>query len=116
MYPFAGWKEFVEINLKTYTRYSRDQCTLASNHLSAVEDVSILEMAVDYCLENKTISMRELIDTYEHMLDEHKEEEATIHEAFLSLLRKDRVESPVVSKRTVAEYETIIGSSQGGAR
>ena len=94
MHSFAAWKEFVEINLKSFQRHTRDQCIYAKKHFQEVEEGSILEMAVQYCLENKTVSMTELQDTYQYMLQEHKQDQATIQNVFMRLIGNPRPESP----------------------
>jgi len=114
MYSFESWKVFVQINVKTFNRYSRDQCLLAKKHFQEVEDESILEMSVQYCLENKTYSMTDLKDTYDHMLTEHKQEQQLIHQAFLGAFWKMKPQPLTVSKRRVEEYETLVGRLPGG--
>ena len=116
LHNFEAWKVFVEINEKTYPRYVRDQYIIAKNKLSNIADTGIFEMAVQYCLDNKTFSMTELKDTYRHKLKEHKEEQTVIHNAFLGLLHKPKPKGPAVAKRSVSEYETIVGCSHGGGK
>jgi hypothetical protein len=108
LYDFEIWKEFVEINTKTYNRFSRDQYIIARNKFSKVEDTAIFEMAVEYCLSNKTYSMTELSDTYNHKLSEHKEEQEIIRNTFMGLLSNSKPNAPDVAKRNLAEYETVI--------
>jgi hypothetical protein len=114
MYEFESWKEYVRLNSKTYSRYSRDQFLYAGKHLKDVEEVSILEMAVIYCLENKTYSMTQLKDTYEYQLKEHKEEQNVIHNLFQSLPQKLSYSFPDVAKRSLTEYETLVSPLKGG--
>ena len=70
-------------------------------------------MAVEYCLSNKTYSMTELSDTYNHKLSEHEEEQETICNAFMGLLNNTKPEAPYVAKRDLTEYETVIS---GGSK
>jgi len=116
MHTFGGWKKFVQINLKTYARYTRDQCLFAGKHFAELEDAAIFTMALDYCLENKTISMTELLDTYKYLLEEHKQEEAAIQTIFMGALKAIERNEVKVSKRSVSEYETLIGAAQGGTK
>jgi hypothetical protein len=109
LYDFSAWKEFVEINARTYPRYTRDQYLIAQNQFAGVEDASIFEMAVEYCLLNKTCSMTDLRDTYRHKLSEHKEDQAAIHKAFARLAGKAIPKGPAVAKRSVSEYEILAG-------
>jgi transposase len=113
MHDFENWKEFIEINTKTYNRFSRDQYIIARNKFSKIEDTAIFEMAVEYCLSNKTYSMTELSDTYNYMLSEHEEEQETIRNAFMGLLNSTKPKAPHVAKRDLTEYETVIS---GGSK
>jgi hypothetical protein len=61
------WKEFLGLNFKTFDRYTRDQCREARNHFKDKKtDEAVLKEAIQYCLENKTYSMKNLYDSYEH--------------------------------------------------
>ena len=113
MFPFPSWKTFVKQNKKAFSRYSRDQFLEAKKLFAEKGDTSILEDAVDFCLTNNTVSMRELFDTYSHLLQEHTEQQHTIQEAFSSIFSKP-VQSPHVTKRAICEYESAIGSPKGG--
>jgi hypothetical protein len=116
MYEFISWKEFIHLNNRTYSRYSRDQLLYAKKHLKHVEDESILEMAIVYCLENKTYSMNQLKDTYEYQLNEHKKEQGIIHNLFQRLPEKLSYSFPDVAKRSVNEYESIVRPPSGGTQ
>jgi transposase len=116
LHEFTLWKEYVGLNMKAYPRYSRDQLLYAKNHLKDVEDVSILEMSVAYCIENKTYSMKQLKDTYEYQLREHKEDQNIIRTLFQGLTEKPTYQSPEVSSRSVEEYERLVKSAGGGER
>jgi len=113
LYDFDSWKVFVEKNIKTYSRYSRDQCIYAGKNLQNIEDVNILEMAVEYCLENKTYSMGQLKDTFQYHLQEYKEEQSIIQDLFTNLSIKTNYSSPDVKKRDLTEYENIINAQSG---
>jgi transposase len=113
LYTFESWKLFIHLNVKAFKRYSRDQCMLAGKYFKKVEDESILEMAVEYCLENNTYSMTELKDTYDYMLTQHTQEQQLIHQAVLGALRTTRPEALTVSKRRVEEYETLVSPLPG---
>jgi len=114
MHSFLRWKEFVDLVLSVFTRYTRDQCLLALKHFANVEDKTVLEMAVDYCLENSTISMTNLRDTYDHMLHQQKQEQEAVHQALLGTFTSlARQKPPRVSTRSVEEYEQLIGPFSG---
>lgn len=116
MYEFSSWKEYVGLNIKAYPRYSRDQFIYAGKHLKDVEDVSILETAVLYCLENGTYSMTQLKDTYEYQLNEHKKEQSIIHNLFQRLPEKLSYSFPDVARRSLTEYESLVSPPGGGAK
>ena len=73
-------------------------------------------MAVEYCLENKTFSMTALADTYRHLLEEQNQEAANVQNILTGPFGAMKHEAPEVAARSVAEYETMVKSSQGGAR
>ena len=112
LYPFESWKEFVKLNIKTYSRFSRDQCLIAQKHLSKVVDEGILELAVDYCLSNKCTSMADLKDRYNYQLKEHKEEVNLIHSLFNGKALNLKHTPPEVNARSMDCYESLIKSSR----
>jgi hypothetical protein len=68
-----NWISFLEINFRTFARYTRDQCLEARKYFSDQEiDLESFDMAIGYCLENKTYSMANLNDCYNHFTDEKK--------------------------------------------
>lgn len=75
---FAGenWKLFTYSNFKTFSRYVRDQCLEAKKYFMNKEiDPLILDKALEYCLENNTLSFANLNDTYTYFKREHEREE-----------------------------------------
>ena len=115
LHSFDSWRMLLKLNFEKFGRYTRDQCLLARKHLSAVEDEGVFEFAVQYCIENNTVSMTELKDTYEHMLSEHRAEVQQVHKAFLKAFGANRTQPPAVSKRSVKAYESLVSSAAGGA-
>ena len=113
LYPFESWKEFVKLNIKTFSRFSRDQCLIAQKHLSKVADEGILEMAVDYCLLNKCTSMSDLKDRYIYQLKEHREDEKYIHSLFTGKTFNLKYNPPIVNKRSIDDYESVVTSYKG---
>jgi hypothetical protein len=109
LHDFDMWKEFIEANTKFFPRYVRDQFLYAQKHLSRVEDESILEMAVDYCLQNRTFAMTELLDTYRHYLKEKEEDQKMIQTAFLNVMKETAKPCVRVPQRPVTHYEQLAG-------
>jgi len=116
MYEFSSWKEYVGLNIKAYPRYSRDQFLYARKHLKDVEDVSILETVVVYCIENGTYSMTQLKDTYEYQFHEHRKDQKIIHNLFQGLPEKHAYSIPNVASRSLNEYESLVSPPGGGAK
>lgn len=116
IYEFSNWKEFVKLNIKAYPRYVRDQLIYAEKHLKEVEDESILERAVLYCLENKTYSMTQLKDTYDYKLREHQQEQKIIHNLFQDFPEKISYSVPEVATRSVSEYENLVSPLEGSMK
>ena len=114
MFDDEGWKEFVYQTKKAYPRYCRDQYTLALKVFSSLEDPGIFQMALDYCLDNKTFGMKVLYDTYKHYLKEHKEEQEIIFNAFKGITSLEDIPEVEVSKRSVDEYAALV--KKGGVK
>lgn len=76
LFPQARWKAFAEKNFRTYSRYVRDQCVEAKKYFTK-DDVEpfVLNKALDYCLENNTLSFADLHDTYHYFKREEEETE-----------------------------------------
>jgi hypothetical protein len=76
LFPESRWKAFAEKNFRTYSRYVRDQCVEAKKYF-AKDDVDpfVLNKALDYCLENNTLSFADLHDTYHYFKREGEETE-----------------------------------------
>jgi hypothetical protein len=76
LFPQAIWKAFAEKNFRTYSRYVRDQCVEAKKYFGDNNiDSSILGRALDYCLENNTLTFADLHDTYHYFKREGEETE-----------------------------------------
>lgn len=110
------WKVFVGNTKKSFTRYCRDQYSLALNKFAKIEEMGIFQMSVSYCLENKTYGMKKLYDTYQYLLKEHREEQKAIAGIFRKVpLLINRSSSVRVSKRPVEMYEAFLNSERNGA-
>lgn len=81
MFDEEKWVLFVERNFKTFPRYVRDQCIEAKRYFCKEEiDIVVLNQALEYCLENNTLSFSNLNDTYAHfVVESQKLEEKIIH-------------------------------------
>lgn len=109
MHSFQSWKDFVKQNIKLFSRYSRDQCLLAHKYFKEIKEQGLFEEAIFYCQENKTYSMKDLLDTYNHLLKEHKEMNEAIIGAFSGITKAPKYTQLDVPKRQLKTYENIIG-------
>lgn len=116
LYNFPGWNEFIKLNIKSYSRYVRDQLMYAFKHLQEVEDEEALEKAVAYCLENKTYSMIQLKDTYHYQLRQCKQDKKAINPDIKVFSEKITYPDPEVATRKLEEYEHLLSPLQGGLR
>jgi len=81
MFDEEKWIRFVKRNHKAYPRYVRDQCIEAKRYFGKKKiDIAVLNQALQYCLENSTLSFSNLNDTYTHFeVEAKKGEEKVIH-------------------------------------
>ena len=117
MFSFEQWKIFLDENFKRYSRYIRDQCIEARKYFGKKNiDKLLLMKALDYCLDNKTLSLSNLHDTYIYYLSMHKEGvEYFGSENIKSMFKEFQRHSPVnVKRRSLDEYKKIAGT--GGAK
>ena len=112
----ASWRIFLDKNRETYPRYFRDQCLLAVNSFASLSEDAFFQMALDYCIENKTYAMNALQDTYLYHLKEHEREEKIIQTAFGAAFTANPLTKLSVSKRSVESYESLFTPGQGGRR
>ena len=108
LFNFSAWEGFLEKVHQALPRYFRDQCVLAKKLFVKIHDDGLFEMAIQYCLENKSYSMNALNDTYKHLKKEHEQNQKMIQQAFGSVFGIRPIEEPMVCKRTVQDYETTV--------
>jgi len=108
-----NWKQFAAENFKAFPRYVRDQCLEAKKYFFNKDiDIAILDRALEYCLENNTLSFANLNDTYVFFKREHEREDLEI--ITLSPDYQGGHEPLKVMTRDLSVYKKII-SSQGTA-
>lgn len=107
----GNWKQFAAKNFKAFPRYVRDQCLEAKRYFFGKDiEISILNKALKYCLENETLSFANLKDTYIFFEHEHEREDLAI--LTLSTDYQGDHEPLKVMARDLSVYKKII-SSQG---
>ena len=114
MFDEEKWVQFIERNHKAFSRYFRDQCIEANKYFGNKKiDISVLNQALQYCLENNTLSFSNLNDTYNHFEVEAKRcEEKLIHHPSLVIqpgYQSKHKPLPVESRDLNAYKEFIAG-------
>ena len=65
-----SWEFFLEANFNAFGRYVRDQCLEARKYFRDQEiDLEVFDEAVRFCIDNKTVSIANLNDSYRHILE-----------------------------------------------
>jgi len=115
---FAGenWRRFTGRNFQAFPRYVRDQCIEAKKCFLAKDiDIDILDRALEYCLENNTLSFANLNDTYAYFKREHERSKELLGEKAMENLAREYQGShePLhVEKRDLSVYKEIINNRE----
>ena len=104
------WRRFERENAQTFPRYIRDQAIEAKRYFSGELEGEILCAALEFCLENRTLSYASLKDTYQTFFTEAEQDEVQSSPPVLSLT----LPSVDVTQRSLATYQNIIAG--GGTR
>jgi len=114
MFEGESWKKFTERNFKTFSRYVRDQCLEAKRYFLAKDvDIDILEQALEYCLENDTLSFANLNDTYTYFKRESYGSKDTSQEIETLAREYQGPHEPLdVSKRNISVYRELISERE----
>lgn len=108
LFEDSRWKEFVEINYKSFPRYTRDQCILAKKFFSSGTNQELLTKSLDYCLENKTYSYTHLFDAYTYFEEESKATQRPDTALPAPLDTTVNKQTPTVAKRDISVYSELI--------
>ncbi len=104
-------QKFTAKNFKAFPRYVRDQCVEAKKYFADKDiEISTLDEALQYCLENDTLSFANLNDTYVFLKREQEREDPEI--ITLSPDYQGGHKPLKVMARDLSVYKKII-SSQG---
>jgi len=103
MFSFSLWQSFAMESFRHFPRYVRDQCMLAKKHFSEIKNISNLEAAIEFCLENKSHSFKDLHDSMVNLAEKDicNYEKSTV-------LPLPHIPSVNVQQRKVCEYEAHI--------
>ena len=112
-----SWRMFVEANFKSFGRYVRDQCLEARKYFRDQEiDLEAFDEAVRFCIDNKTISMANLNDSYRHIVEKKaammREGPAVPVIAFKNGAIRV-VDEFTVSKPDTEPYRSLVGGTGG---
>ncbi len=111
-----SWKSFVDANYRKYNRYYRDQNQELSDFLNQDPDIDLLLKAIDLCIENETLSAKNLRETYAYMHGCENEKYPDILPQLLTGIRAVKHENKniKVKKRELSYYTSLV-SLLGGA-
>lgn len=108
MFDTENWKQFTEKNFKTFSRYVRDQCVEAKRYFTDKDiDISALDEALKYCLENDTLSFANLKDTYIYFKRE-KDASKDMFEQPQTMAGELHHEPLNINQRDLSVYKDII--------
>jgi transposase len=111
-----AWKRFVEMNMKAYGRYFREQSDRLFDLWGRETDNRIVEQALVWCCENELVSAKNLEEAISMLSADSQpvKEAVAVVEAKRRLTRG--AESDVeVAKRSVSFYSSLIGLLGGRA-
>jgi hypothetical protein len=96
----------------------RDQCIEALRRFGDEVDQESLEQALGFCLEHKTLSMRNLYDTYKYYEGLKERDEKDILKNIAPQLKAvSRYKSDIrVAKRDLSVYKSLVGIIMGVLR
>lgn len=70
MFSVESWQVFCQKNFQRFSRYCRDQCLEAKRYFLQKDiKLEILQLALEFCLENETLSFANLKDTYDYLFN-----------------------------------------------
>jgi len=113
LFAFPDWKKFLELNFAQFNRYIRDQALDALKRFQnrEIEQV-IFAKATEFCIQNQTVSMAELDDTYKYYLEQHLEARDMLTPEDLQIPEPVSKPKPAleVKRRNFAVYKKIISN------
>lgn len=114
----SAWQTFLEENRERYGRYQRDQHLDALRHFKDIEiEDSALSSALQYCLENSTLTYANLHDSYCYFacLSQVETTDHKLPETATNLNRYTKHPSPPVQTRDLDRYALTV-RKMGGRR
>jgi len=109
-----NWRKFTARNFKAFSRYVRDQCLEAKRYFFDNDiNIEILEQALEYCMENDTLSFANLNDTYAYFKRERDASKETLPGEEIQTLAREyqAYHEPLdVNERSLSVYKELISS------
>jgi len=111
-----SWKKYVDANYKRFSRYYRDQHQELYEFLSDNPDMDLLSKSVDLCIENGTLSARNLKESYAYIHGCENENYPDLLPQLLTGIKAVKHENKniKVKKRELSYYTSLV-SILGGA-
>ena len=103
-FNIQDWKTFVESNYRKFVRYFRDQYNIAQKRFPADTDIPVLEDALEFCLENLTLSFVDLYDTYSSLRELRNIEMPLQQPILTGFVFSDRPDGFEVAHRKIMVY------------
>lgn len=111
-YDMESWKQFLNANFSYYSRYVRDQCIDARKFFSDPKiDKELMEKAIKYCLENQTLSMRNLNDSCKYFQNNQDDTNDRVIKKILDKIQRRELtisRGVDVSMPDISKYQSII--------
>lgn len=110
------WKSFIDANYRKYSRYYRDQNQELSEFLNQDPDLDLLSKSIELCVENGTLSAKNLKETYTYMHSCENDNYPDILPQLLTGIKAVKHENKniKVKKRELSYYTSLV-SILGGA-
>jgi len=100
------WRSFEQANAEQFPRHMRDQAGEATRHFCETVDMEILCSALQFCLENHTLSYASLNDTYKAFISDAHAPLPIPSLPELSI----QLPSVEVTQRSLSTYQKILTS------
>jgi transposase len=113
-FVLENWKVFLEANFKMFSRYVRDQCLEARKCFYNKEvDTGVLDEALRFCIDNKTLSIANLHDCYRHFIDEKNKTDPSTPAIMVRKGVIRVIPELDVSKPDIVPYQSLLGTAGG---
>lgn len=118
IYPWPNWQKFVQVNLKAFPRYRRDQLMLARKYFRKMKntDEIILKEAIEFCFSAETFSFAKLYDTYSYFTEMHSVSKEIPDFSILDKLPSPQHTGIPVQKTSIDLYASKVSMASAGGQ